>query len=390
MNWTEKYRPKNLSEIYGQDEAKQKAIAFFNTFPKRKKSILLNGPPGIGKTTLVLTIKNEFDLEIFELNASDFRSKKQLQEKLKPVIEQSSLFKKRKLILVDEVDGILGLDRGGIPELIRLIQETNHPILCTANDAWGKKLNPLRKVSELIELKNLKSEIIKKVLLQISEKEKVKISEDLLQKISENSKGDLRAAINDLQAISSMENPEEYIVEDQRNKETDIFNALREIFQDKASLKMLSTFDKINMPLDEIILWVEENIPKVYKEKELAKAIEKLTNVDIFRGRIYKQQYWRFLVYENAFLSYGISVSKEKEKTGFYKYSKPERILKIWLNNQKHGKKKSISEKYAKLTHNSTKKIMKDWRIIKQIINSNPKIQKQLKLDSDEISYLGY
>ncbi len=389
MNWVEKYRPKNLSEIKGQAEAKQKAISFFNTFPKKKKALLLNGPPGIGKTTLVLAIKNEFDLEIFELNASDFRSKKQLQEKLKPVIEQSSLFKKRKLILVDEVDGILGLDRGGIPELIRLIQETKHPILCTANDAWARKLNPLRKVSELIELKNLKPEVIKEVLTEISKKEKVEITEELIEKISKGSRGDLRAAINDLQATASMENPEEYII-DERNKETDIFNSLREIFQDKVSLSMLSTFDKINMPMDEIILWVEENIPKVYKEKELAKAIHKLVNVDVFRGRIYKQQYWRFMVYENAFLSYGISASKEKEKTGFYKYSKPERILKIWLNNQKHGKRKTISQKYARLTHNSTKKIMSEWRIIKQIIKSNPQIQKQLKLEEDEIKYINY
>ena len=70
------------------------------------------------------------------------------------------------------------------------------------------------------------------------------------------------------------------------------------------------------MPLDEIILWVEKNLPMEYEGEELARAFDLLSKVDVFKGRIYKQQYWRFLVYENAFLSYGISSSKKQVKFG--------------------------------------------------------------------------
>jgi len=82
------------------------------------------------------------------------------------------------------------------------------------------------------------------------------------------------------------------------------------------------------MPIDEIILWVEENIPLEYQGEELARAYELLSRTDLFKGRIYKQQYWRFLVYENIFLSYGISSCKKiqnldllvtKNQVGFYK-----------------------------------------------------------------------
>ena len=60
-----------------------------------------------------------------------------------------------------------------------------------------------------------------------------------------------------------------------------------------------------------IIKDYEENIPEEYQGEELARAYELLAKADVFKGRIYKQQYWRFLVYENFFLSYGMSSAKK-------------------------------------------------------------------------------
>ena len=119
----------------------------------------------------------------------------------------------------------------------------------------------------------------------------------------------------------------------------------------------------------------------------MAKAIELLAKADIFKGRIYKQQYWRFMVYQNIFLSYGISAVKEDVKRDFKKYKKPTRILKIWLNNQRIEKKKSISKKYAKLVHVGEKRALSEFPIIKQILKNNS-IRKELKLEEDEITYL--
>ena len=383
--WTEKYRPKTLEDIKGQEEAIEQIKQFLQAFPK-KKAILLAGAPGIGKTTLAHVFAKHFNKELFELNASDLRNKSKLQEILKPVIQQMPLIKTDKIILIDEVDGISGSDRGGIPELTRLIIESPYPIIATANDAWNKKLAPLRKLCEIITLKEPNEVILKDLLINILRKENKFLEIEILNSIISNAKRDFRAAINDLQTIAYSEKPEEILI-DERNKEESIFNILRQIFQEKATKEMLGLFDKVNMPLDEIILWVEENIPNVYSGEELAKAYQRLANVDLFKGRIYKQQYWRFLVYENIFLSYGISASKKTEKTGFFKYKKPERILKIWLNNQRTIKKKTIAEKYARKTHVGQKRIMFEWNEIKNILK-NPMVQKELKLDEEEISYL--
>lgn len=387
--WVEKYRPKTFRDIKGQNEVIDKVRKFLEEFYNKssKKAMVLYGPPGTGKTTIAHVIGKETNSEIFELNASDLRDKKRLEEVLKPAIEQKPLIHKGKIILVDEVDGISAVDKGGLTEFIELIEISHYPILITANDIWDKSLSPLRKKVELIQLRNIDYRIIKEVLIDILKKEKLFIEDEVLTRISIKSKGDLRAAINDLQTISKLKDLKG-IDFDERNKEVDIFNAMKLIFKEKANEDTLKIFDSVKTPIDEIILWIEENIPNEYKGKELARAYDLLSKTDIFRGRIYKQQYWRFLVYENIFLSYGISSSKKNAKTGFTSYKKPTRILKIWMNNQRTAKKKSIAEKYAQYSHLGQKRAMREFPIIKCIINSNPNISKELKLDEEEIEYL--
>ena len=392
--WCEKYRPESYLDVKGQDFAIKKIKDFVGEFnlgkltKKRvKRAIILHGPPGTGKTTLAHVFAKETNSEIFELNASDFRNRIKLQEILKPAIEQQSLTKKTKVILIDEVDGISATDRGGLLELLALIEKTEYPVIITANDIWNKKFNILRKKSEMVQIKEVEYRTIKDIMISILRKEDKFIPGDVLTSISTKAKGDIRAAINDLQTAANTKGitAKEF---DERNKETDIFNALRTIFKSEPSKEMLTTFDSVSMSIDEIILWMEENIPAEYQGEELAKAIQALANADLFKGRIYKKQYWRFLVYENIFLSFGIAAAKKQAKTGFTNYKRPTRILKIWLNNQRTAKKKSIAEKYAQYVHVSKRTALKEFPIIKQIIISNKSIQQELKLNEEEVIYL--
>jgi hypothetical protein len=58
------------------------------------------------------------------------------------------------------------------------------------------------------------------------------------------------------------------------------------------------------------------------------------------------------------------------------------------MNNQRTAKMKSIAIKYAQYSHLGQKRVMREFPIIKQIINSNPEIPKELKLDEEELEYL--
>lgn len=382
-NLAEKYRIKSYSDIIGQDIAVLTIKTFLQEFPK-KKALILYGPAGTGKTSLVLTAAKENSLEILELNSSDLRNRAQLEERLKPATEQQSLFKKSKILLMDEVDGVTGTDIGGIPELVRLITTTKFPIIMTCNDVWQSKLSPVRAKSKLTELKPLKVHQIAQILKKVCEKEGINENPYFLNQIALKSQGDVRAALNDLQAYS-VTGEVSVDTEEKRDVEQNIFNILKTLFKERAPF--LNLFDSSDLSLDEILLWIEENIPKEYKNQALVNAYHALGNADVFRGRIYKNQSWRFLIYQNAFQSAGISFAKPSPLQGFTKYEKPKRILKIWLNNKKIAQKKTIARKYAKLVHCSSKRALRDFNLIKSIIKS-PEIQQKLRLSEEEIDFL--
>lgn len=381
----EKYRARKFSDIKGQDIAIQEVMNFYKRFPM-KKAMILNGPVGTGKTSLAIALANEFNLELFELNASDLRNRTKLEEVLSPAIAQHSLFKKGKLILMDEADGITGTDRGGLPELIALIDKTSHPIIITSNDIWDRKFSFLRKKCYLISLKELNNKIIFNIIKDILKKENKELKKETINLILDSAKGDARAALNDIQtALSLGENS--YLQElDEREKEESIFNALKNVFQNPTEEKIIRAYDNTKLELDEVLLWVEENIPLEYKGDALAKAYDCLSKADVFRGRIYRQQYWRFLLYQNFFLSAGISAATKLKYKKFTKYKKPSRILKIWLANQKNAKKKSIIAKYSQRCHLSKKKANRESFLLPLILDKEA--NKKLDLDEKEAEWL--
>jgi len=254
----------------------------------------------------------------------------------------------------------------------------------TCNDVWQTKLSPVRANSKVIEMKPHNLGTIIGILMQVAELENIKRDPAYLKQIAIKSHGDLRAALNDLQAYAR---GDDILVDvnEKRDSQDSIFNILRRIFKERGDF--LDLFDTTDLSLDEIMLWIEENIPREYKEEALYKAYLALSNADVFRGRIYINQSWRFLIYQNAFQSAGISYAKPFPSSGFTKYERPKRILKIWMHNQKTIQKKTIAKKYAKLVHCSTKRSMRDFTLLRPILQ-NPNVQSQLRLTEEEIEFL--
>jgi len=372
--------------------AVDKIKSFVNSFKlgmSKKKALLLYGSAGVGKTTLAYVLANELGYEIFELNASDLRNRTKLDEVMKPSVQQQSLFSKGKIILIDEVDGVTATEYGGLAELILLIEKTKHPVVLTCNDVWQHKFSLLRQKCEMLGLKDLSYNVILSLLVKITRLEGKKIPEDIIQEIASKSRGDIRAALNDLQSIINIEDFELAREEIHlREKTQTVFNSLKEIFQLRINNETLEAYNNVDLEIDQIMLWLEENLPLEYRGEELAKAFNALSKADVFKGRIHRQQYWHFLTYQNFFMTAGIAAAKGDRKitNKFTKYNPPKRILKIWMANQRNAKKKSIAGKFAELTHTSKKRALRDFSILALITDT--KTISSLNLSDQEQEYL--
>ena len=349
--WTKKYMPKDTSEIQGHNTSMEKLKVLI----KSKMPVLLYGAPGCGKTSSVYAIANELGYEILELNASDVRNKKSIEAILGNSVGQMSLFGKGKIILVDEVDGLSGMkDRGGALAVSRLIKDSHWPIVATANDAWGKKLSPLRKVCQKVEFKTLNYLSVLKVLKSICEKEEVEYDEVTLKNLARRAGGDLRGAINDLQTLANIGKVINTIDDiGEREKTDSIMNALMLVFKSKKVENVLGAFDNVNADYREVMMWVDENLPKEYSGSNLVQAYHWISRADMFNGRIRRRQYWRFLVYIYSLLTAGVATAKDEKRLGFTSYRRSGRILKLWQAKMKNAKKWAIAEKVAEYNHTS-------------------------------------
>jgi len=374
-----KYKPKKLSEIQGQSiplEELREAIL-------KKQPILIYGKVGTGKTASVYALANALDYEILEVNASDLRNKEQIQNVVINNIKQASLFGKDKIILIDEIDGINAEDRGGLQELLKEIENSTYPIVITANDPWNSKFSALRKKCKLIEFNNLGIVTIIKILKEIINKENLNLDDSLLRQIAMKSRGDARAAINDLDLILL----DNIIDLDEREKEETIFNVLRTIFKTKDLDALRKIFDNSKEDLDEIFLWIDENLAKDYSEEELAKAYYYLSKANIFKKRISKQQYWRFMYYQNLLMSFGVALSKNYPSSKLTNYTRTQRLLKIWINNQKNAKRSDVIKKISPKLHISNKKLIKEIPYMKLIFKNND-LSEKFQIDKEELKNL--
>ncbi len=392
--FTYKYAPKNSQQVFGQEEAVSQLKDYITNYKsKKQRAALLYGPIGNGKTSSVYALAKELKYDLLEINSSDLRNAESIRIFLDNALGQQSLFFTPKLILIDEVDNISGRsDRGCIPALLKAIEKSKFPIVLTANDPFEKKMKALTKKCQMIEYQKLDHKVVSHVLQWVAEQEKIEVEHKAISSLARQTDGDLRGALIDFQSCSTKGN---FVFDDviklsDRKRTESIFQALAIIFKSSTTKNALRALDDVDLDVREVFMWMDENLPKEYAVKDLAKAYEHLARADVFYGRIKRQQHWRFLVYIYNLLTAGVSSAKTERNPNFIPYKRTMRLLKIWQANMKYAKKKEIAAKLAEKTHTSSRVAMQQVPYFQAMFRKevNQDLVQELELTDDEVAWL--
>ncbi|KAJ7179697.1 DNA replication factor C large subunit [Mycena filopes] len=221
--WTTRYAPQNIREICGNKTQVERLQQWLKDWPNSLKSgfkkpgksgmnvyraVLITGPPGIGKTTSAHMVAKLEGFTPIELNASDARSKKLVENGMN--VNNTSLdgyiagsrerdgvaITDRTVLIMDEVDGMSAGDRGGVGALNAMIKKSKVPIICIANDRGAQKLKPLINTTFSMTFQRPPANMIRSRIMTIAFKEKMKVPANVVDQLVQGSQSDIRQVLN--------------------------------------------------------------------------------------------------------------------------------------------------------------------------------------------------
>lgn len=384
LPWIIKYRPKTLDEVVDQEEAKQKLVAWLKSWQTgkipEKKALLLHGPAGCGKTSLVEAAARTLGFELFEMNASDSRRKADIERIAKMASLTTSLRGSKKIILLDEIDGLdPRSDEGGVEALVQVIKNTRNPIVMTANNPYQEHLRPLRELAEVVPMKRLTEANVVTVLERICKAEKLYCDSQALREIARRSEGDLRSAINDLEAIAAFNKrvtlDSVKALSTYRNRTHAPWEALSKLFNAKYVFQAKDAITSTDMTPDEFMTWINEHIPTYYEDPaEVWRAYEALSRADVYMGRIVKTQNWDLLSYALDLMGPGVAFARQEYKYRWKAFKMPEKIKLLAETKKAREYREALAEYLARRLLTSKATVKADViPYLRVIFTHNPK-----------------
>jgi len=285
--WVEKYRPKILSDIVNQTEIIGSLEALIAK-PADMPHLLFSGSAGVGKTTAAMCISNQILGEYakeytLELNASDERGIGMVREKVKKFSRFAGMADAPfKLIILDEADE---MTNDAQTALRRIIEDTAQycRFILIANNI-SKIIEPIQSRCATFKFTTIPEEDVIDRLGEIAKKEKIKFDKKGLKAICEYSEGDMRHAINLLQATASIGDITEEHVKASAGltKTSDVDTVLKMALDGKISdarEKMIELIKVYGMSESDFLKYLNSAVFKS-KHKKLSQILESIAKYD--------------------------------------------------------------------------------------------------------------
>lgn len=207
--WTDKYMPKNLDDIVGQDVnvKKLKILKKLRNIPH----IIVSGNSGIGKSLAInCFIKDIKTSKVLDINITeDIRKINIIKSKIYNFIEQKL---DKKIILIDDCD-ILNIQTQFLIKSIMEKSKPNLTIIMICNQLENL-IETIQSRSIVLKFLKIHDEDINIFLNKICKSENISLSQEVINTIIMCSSGDIRKAINCLQTICVTYNDHEKLTKE--------------------------------------------------------------------------------------------------------------------------------------------------------------------------------
>ncbi|MHB1648751.1 MAG: replication factor C large subunit [Thermoplasmataceae archaeon] len=385
MSWADRYRPKSVSELIISTSSLEKISQWLDQWKEGvplKKSLVLYGPPGVGKTSAALAIAHDLGYPLVEMNASDQRNR----DSMKSIALMAALYQdifanfgtegQKKIILIDEADSIFegrssetGGDSGGLSELLKVIQRTKNPIILTMNNYYEFRRKSVGKIildsSTAIEFvpyrrrndtdyKNFKLKLNRKIY-EILQTENVKMDQRFVTEIIEKNGSDIRSILNDIESLRDGSGSSGVSM---RDSQTSIYNVMQDTFRSGDYSKIMRDMYDKDFQAEDYLMWIDKNLPlECVNDMDLMESFDLISLADIFIGRVIKKQHYAFKGYAEE-LAAGVSFTIKDKNKHYVKYEFPSYIMQMSRLRERRNARKSLSLKTGKLTHMSARSAM--------------------------------
>ena len=330
MMWVESSRPRTVEELIGNEEARLAIIKWLAEWVIGSKPLLLLGPPGVGKTTVVQALSFQFDYDLIEMNASDTRNREVLLNRIIPAFKNTSLLEKKILLFLDEVDGISGRqDIGGIEYLVSVLKAPTIPVIMAANSR-DTKIRDLAKISKVIEFEPIHPRLLLLYINHILKKHNVTLSPEDKFSIVRSSNGDVRALLNNAQSISAG-----YDAYKEDSFDVDIKSAVNLFFSclsAEEAKKILSRTDAVYIDprfgissderrRDIVNALFSSILSSRIDISILAIMLDILSKIDVLVGRMGTNRHWSLLKYFDTLIAYGLFYISRNKAIKYSQYN---------------------------------------------------------------------
>jgi replication factor C subunit 1 len=192
--FTTVYRPTNLTEFVGNKNIIQPFVKWlldWNENDKKNKCALVSGLCGIGKDLIVDLLLSEYNCNKIELNQDDEIEKDYIHNTIKT---KKTFDNKQNVLVITDIDSSSEL--GFITDLIK---NSKIPIICICNNRYDQSIKPIVNYSLDIKMTKPTYQEVYVLLYKVVIAEKIKIKESMLRELYEQSNGDIRFILNNLQ-----------------------------------------------------------------------------------------------------------------------------------------------------------------------------------------------